>query len=68
MREIRIGIIGTGIIAHQHMQMYQDIEGVRVVAACDLIPEKLDRFCKRYGIEFQYADYRDCLLYTSRCV
>ncbi len=61
MREIRIGIIGTGIIAHQHMQMYQDIEGVRVVAACDLIPQKLDCFCKRYGIEFQYADYRELL-------
>ena len=33
MREIRVAIIGTGIIAHQHMNMYKDIPGVTVVAA-----------------------------------
>ena len=61
MKEIRVGIIGTGIIAHQHMQMYQEIEGVKVVAACDLIPDKLEAFCNRYGIEHRYADYRELL-------
>lgn len=61
MQEIRVGIIGTGIIAHQHMQTYAKIPGVRVVAACDLIDEKRRAFCEKYGIEHDYADYRELL-------
>ena len=32
MKEIRVGIIGTGLIAHAHMEMYKDIPGVTVAA------------------------------------
>lgn len=61
MKEIRIGIIGTGIIAHQHMRMYEDIPGVKVVAACDIRPEILEKFCDKYNIQHRYADYRQLL-------
>jgi predicted dehydrogenase len=61
MKEIRVGILGTGIIAHSHAQRYQDIPGVKIVAACDILPEKLESFCDRYGIENRYADYREML-------
>jgi predicted dehydrogenase len=61
MKEIRIGIIGTGIIAHTHAQEYKKLPGVTVVAACDLIPAKLEAFCQKYGIENSYADYREML-------
>lgn len=61
MKEIRVGIIGTGIIAHQHMNMYKDIPGVKVAAACDIRPDVLEEFCGKYGIEESYADYRELL-------
>ena len=60
-REIRVGIIGTGIIAHTHMEGYQPIPGVTVVAACDIDRAKREAFCARYGIEHQYDDYRELL-------
>lgn len=61
MREIRIGIIGTGIIAHEHLKRYGEIPGVKVVAACDLQEAKLNAFCDEYGIEARYTDYRKLL-------
>lgn len=61
MREIRVAIIGTGIIAHQHMNMYKDIPGVTVVAACDIRPKVLEAFCEQYKIRDAYADYRQLL-------
>lgn len=61
MKEIRIGLIGTGVIAHQHAKWYQEIPGVKMVAACDLQEGKLNAFCDQYGIEHRYVDYRKLL-------
>ena len=41
LKEIRVGIIGTGMISHTHMQRYAKIPNAKVVAACDLNQEKL---------------------------
>jgi len=57
----RIGIIGTGIIAHHHAKEYKKLDGVKIVAACDLIPAKLEKYCDEYGIENRYVDYREML-------
>lgn len=61
MKEVRIAIIGTGIIAHTHLQSYKDLEGVTVVAACDILEDKLDKFCDKYDIPDRYIDYRELL-------
>lgn len=61
MKALRIGIIGTGIIANEHMLRYNDIPGVTVVAACDIQSVKLEAFCDKYGIENRYTDYRKLL-------
>ena len=61
MKEIRIGLIGTGIIAHDHVSRYNAIPGVKLVAACDIQENKLNAFCDRYGIENRYTDYRKLL-------
>jgi len=61
MKEVRIGIIGTGIIAHTHAQAYEKLPGVKIAAACDLIPSKLEKFCRQYGIENSTVDYRELL-------
>ena len=33
---IKIAIVGTGGIAHWHAKSYQNIDNVKIVAACDI--------------------------------
>ena len=61
MQEIRIGIIGTGVISKTHMNNYKDIPNAKVVAACDIDKAKLANFGQEWGIEDLYTDYRDML-------
>ncbi|GHU76638.1 oxidoreductase [Clostridia bacterium] len=61
MKEIRVGIIGCGIIAHQHMEKYAKIDDVKVVACCDLNEDKLGKFVNKYDIQNRYVDYRELL-------
>ncbi len=61
MKEIRVGIIGTGVISHRHMKNYEKIPNVKVVAACDIDKAKLDAWCARYGVADAYTDYRELL-------
>ena len=61
MKEIRIGIIGAGIIANQHAQDYAKIPGVTVAAACDINKSKLDRFCGQHKIADKYENFRKML-------
>jgi Predicted dehydrogenases and related proteins len=61
MKEIRVALLGTGIIAHGHAQDYQRIENVKIVAACDINEPKLTAFCDKYGIEDRYTNYKEML-------
>jgi len=61
MKEVRIALIGTGVIAQGHMRQYSEIPGVTVVAACDINEAKLKAFCAKWNIPNQYSDYRELL-------
>lgn len=61
MKEIRIGIIGTGVISRQHMERYEKISNATVVAACDIDKKKLEAWGQKWGIKDLYTDYRDLL-------
>lgn len=50
MNKIRIGIIGTGGIAHSHMNAYKNFEDVEIVALADIIPGKASAFKKEYDL------------------
>ncbi|MCI8388303.1 MAG: Gfo/Idh/MocA family oxidoreductase [Clostridiales bacterium] len=50
-KKIRIGIIGTGGIAHSHMGAYLRRNDIEFVAGCDIIPGKADAFFKEFGVE-----------------
>jgi predicted dehydrogenase len=50
MKELRIGIIGTGAISNLHIQVWQKMPGIKVVAACDIDQAKLDVWGAKYGI------------------
>jgi len=61
MREINIALIGTGIIAHEHAWRYSEIEGVNIIAACDIDEQKCNAFCDKWNIPHRYTDYRELL-------
>jgi len=58
---IRIGIVGTGGMAHSHAEAFQRIPGCRLVAACDVIPARARNFAKEFGIPSVYPDAEELL-------
>lgn len=59
-KKLRIGIIGTGGIAHSHIKAYLNQPDVEIVAACDLIPGKAAEFLKEYGVEApDFVDFHE---------
>lgn len=60
MKEIGFGIVGCGVIAPTHAKALQQIEGAKLVAACDIVPEKAEAFAKEYGCD-AYTDLTEML-------
>jgi predicted dehydrogenase len=60
-KDIRIGVIGTGLIGKKHIAKYADIPGANVVAACDLDAQELAAAAKRFDIPETYSDYHELL-------
>ena len=54
---MRVGIIGTGAIAHKHVAAYRKI-GFNVVACAGLHADRGRAFANQYGCEF-FEDWRD---------
>ena len=50
-KKIKVGIIGTGWIASNHIAEYLKMPDVEVVALADLVPGKAEAFGKKYGCE-----------------
>ena len=61
MKELRIGIIGTGAISNLHAQVWKKMPEVTIVAGCDIDKDKLDAWGAKYGVEDLYTDYRQLL-------
>ena len=59
---LRIGIIGAGGIAtHCHMPAYQKMNNVKIVAICDIKPEKAKLFADSFSIPAIYEDYKEMI-------
>ena len=60
---LRVAIVGTGGIAHAHMQAYLTLKDrCRVVALVDIIPGKARRFMEEFGLSCDtYEDHLDIL-------
>lgn len=61
MKEIRVALIGTGVISKQHMERYEKIPNAKVVAACDIDKKKLEAWGEKYQVKDLYTDYREML-------
>lgn len=61
MSKIRVGIIGTGGISHSHMLGYNQLDGVEVIAACDLNENRVREFADKYSVKHVFTDYNELL-------
>ncbi len=50
-KKLRVGIIGTGGIAHAHMRAYQQIPEVEIVGGADIVPGKARKFLDEFGLK-----------------
>ncbi len=59
---IRVGVIGCGGISRNvHLPSLSEIEGVELVAVCDLVEEKARRAAVAFGIARRYTLYPEML-------
>lgn len=61
MQEIRIGIIGTGMISREHVANYAKLPNAKVVALCDLNEQSLAKASQEFGVADTYTDYHALL-------
>ncbi|NCO34013.1 MAG: Gfo/Idh/MocA family oxidoreductase [Armatimonadetes bacterium] len=58
-KKVRVGIVGTGGIARSHIKSLQAVDGVEIVAACDVNETVLKAAAETYGIPKTFTSYRD---------
>lgn len=58
---IRLLIIGTGGMAHNHAEAFAKMDGVELVAGVDTWSDKLTAFCERHGIAQGFASVEEAL-------
>ena len=51
MKEIRIGVVGTGHLGSYHLQKYQQIPECRIVGVADAVEERARKAAELYGCE-----------------
>ena len=60
-RPLRLLILGTGHMAHDHARAYAAMPGVTVAGACDIRRPVLDRFAETYAIANRFDSLDDAL-------
>lgn len=71
MKEVRVAIIGAGVISHRHMRIYENIQAhaadlgftAKVVAVAEIDERKLKAWGEQYGFDPKdlYVDFREML-------
>ena len=57
-RQFRVALIGCGAIAFNHFKALEHVENAKVVALCDLKPEKCADYINKFGLDARiYTDY-----------
>jgi predicted dehydrogenase len=59
-KELNLAIIGCGRVAFHHADMLKGVEGIKLVASCDLIEEKAKKHAEQTGSR-PYTNYREML-------
>ena len=60
MDETKVGIIGAGGIAGgKHLPGHRNVEGVSIIAVCDIDRQRAENFAKQHDIKHVFTDYND---------
>lgn len=60
---VKVGLVGCGGIAQgAHIPGYKNIDNAKVVAVCDILPEKMSQAEKKLGCQVgKYTDYKEMI-------
>lgn len=58
---MRLLILGTGGMAKSHAEAFKAIEGVELVAACDVSAERIDAFSENHDIQNRFTRLEDAI-------
>ncbi|WPE17745.1 Gfo/Idh/MocA family protein [Candidatus Thioglobus autotrophicus] len=56
MINYNIAIIGCGRVAYHHAESIRQVEGMNLIAVCDLDLDKVEKFAKKYNVD-AYVNY-----------
>ena len=59
--KLKGAIIGCGFFAHNHMQAWNEIKNIEIIAVCDLDKKKAISFSKKFKIAHYYTDINKLL-------
>jgi UDP-N-acetylglucosamine 3-dehydrogenase len=57
---MRVAVIGVGSMGFNHLRVYSELEGIQLVGASDVSPERLKVITDRFAVP-TYSDYREML-------
>lgn len=62
-KPVRVAILGTGGMANRHAELFQQIPGVQLVAACDIDRARVEAYAAKHGIPATgvYTDFAQLL-------
>ena len=58
---IKLAIVGTGDMAHEHAKAFNKMDDVKIVAACDVKKHQLVDFVNTYNIEYSNTSFDELL-------
>ena len=61
MREIRVGMIGSGFIANVHLDALKHIHGARAVAIASIDEKSRKKLARKHRIPKEYGNWKDIL-------
>ena len=59
--QVRIGVVGLGIMGEQYVRIYQAHPLAIVTAICNRRRERLDEIGEKYGVSARYTDFAEML-------
>ena len=48
MKKVKVGVIGLGNMGSSHLNNLNNLETADLVAVCDIVKEKADKFAEQY--------------------
>jgi UDP-N-acetyl-2-amino-2-deoxyglucuronate dehydrogenase len=58
---MKVGLIGCGEISHFHMDIFQRLKNVEVIAVSDILLDRVKSFANRWEVDKYYVDYHELL-------